>query len=94
MLLYLLQYVRIQPIQIPAYLLFVAYDIVELAVPPLSPYYPIAFPVFLYVLAIMAAAVARVFQTPGDEDWSRAAGGVSLLVGTVRSCSGHSSVDR
>lgn len=82
-LLYLLKYVRVQPIQIPAYLLIVAYDIVELAVPILNPYHPVGFPVFLYVLAVVAAAVARRFKPHGDGMWTRAAGGVSLLVGTI-----------
>lgn len=51
--LYLPRFVRIQPLQIPTYLLIVAYDVLEVAIPFLTPYYPVAFPVFLYLLAIV-----------------------------------------
>lgn len=50
--LYLLKFILFQPVQVPPYLLIVAYDFVEVAIPVLTPYHPVAFPVFLYVLAI------------------------------------------
>jgi len=77
--------VRFQPLQIPAYLLIVAYDLVEGVLPVLAPYYPIAFPVFLYPLAIVAAGVARWLRsdTSGNGVLFRAVGGVCLLIGTI-----------
>lgn len=82
--LYLVRVIRFQPLQIPAYLLIVAYDVVEVAVPFLTPYHPVGFPVFLYLLAVLAAALARGAGTSEDRiHWRRSAGGVCLLVGTV-----------
>jgi len=82
--LYLVRVIRFQPLQIPAYLLIVAYDVVEVAVPFLTPYHPVGFPVFLYLLAVLAAALARGAGTSEDHiHWRRSAGGVCLLVGTV-----------
>ena len=82
--LYLVRVISFQPLQIPAYLLIVAYDVVEVAVPFLTPYHPVGFPVFLYLLAVLAAALARGAGTSEDAvHWRRAAGGVCLLVGSV-----------
>lgn len=83
--LYYLRFVRIQPLQIPAYLLIVAYDLVEVAVPFLTPFHPVAFPVFLYLLAVVAAGVARRLRTAdGDgSGWMEVVGGVSLIVGIL-----------
>ena len=57
--LYLVRHVRFQPTQIPAYLLVVAYDVVELALPAIAPYHPIGFPLFLYLIMI------RYMETTG-----------------------------
>lgn len=82
--LYLVRYVRFQPLQIPAYLLIVAYDLVEVALPVITPYYPIGFPLFLYLLAVVAAATTRWARTEGsDAEWRRSAGGVSLVVAAL-----------
>lgn len=82
--LYLVRYVRFQPLQIPAYLLIVAYDFVEVALPVITPYYPVGFPLFLYLLAVVGAAVTRWGRTDGaDADWRPAAGGVSLVVAAL-----------
>lgn len=83
--LYLVRVVRFQPIQIPAYLLIVAYDGVETALPIVTPYYPLGFALFLYLLAILGAGAARWLQS-GDEDRlsvSRTIGGVCLIIGTL-----------
>lgn len=83
--LYLIRHVRFQPLQIPAYLLIVAYDFVEVALPAINPYHPVGFPLFLYLLAIASAGIARPVRG-GDTDasaWRRATGGVSLLVATL-----------
>ncbi len=80
--LYLVRHVRVQPLQIPAYLLIVAYDLVELAVPAIAPYHPVGFPAFLYLLAVLAAAVARRVGTDGA-DPARVAGGVALVIAAL-----------
>lgn len=83
--LYLVRFVRFQPLQIPAYLLIVAYDLVEVAVPALTPYHPIAFPLFLYLLAIVGGALARLLRTDTMANGAvpRSVGGVCLLVGSM-----------
>jgi hypothetical protein len=81
--LYLVRTVGFQPLQIPAYLLIVAYDVVEVVLPFLTPYYPLAFPLFLYLLAIAGAGAARQFQSRDGSTVIRTVGGVCLIVGTV-----------
>ena len=83
--LYLIRFVRIQPLQIPAYLLIVSYDIVEVALPVLTPYHPIAFPLFLYLLAIVGGALARGLRADAGKDGAipRSVGGVCLIVGSI-----------
>lgn len=83
--LYLVRLVRFQPLQIPAYLLIVTYDVVEVALPVLTPYYPVAFPLFLYLVAIVGGGVARWLRSDAREGGAvpRAAGGVSLVVGSL-----------
>lgn len=83
--LYLVRFVRSRPLQIPAYLLIVAYDVVEVAVPALTPYHPVGFPVFLYSLAIVGAAAARRLRSGDEEDGTlrRAVGAVCLIVGSI-----------
>lgn len=81
--LYLVRYVQFQPLQIPAYLLVVAYDFVELALPAVSPYHPVGFPLFLYLLAVVGAAAARRAHDGAASDWTSAAGGVCLVVATL-----------
>lgn len=83
--LYLIRFVRFQPFQIPAYLLIVTYDLVEVALPVLTPYYPVVFPLFLYCIAIIGGAVARWFRPDTHEQWAipRAAGGVSIVIGII-----------
>lgn len=83
--LYLVRFVRFRPLQIPAYLLIVAYDLVEATLPVLTPYHPVAFPVFLYGLAVVGAGVARSFRSHGGDGRTtlRAVGGVCLVVGTL-----------
>lgn len=82
--LYLVRFIRFQPLQIPAYLLIVAYDLVEVALPVLAPYHPVGFPLFLYLLAVVGAGAARRLRT-GEEGtaWGRSIGGVALVVGTI-----------
>jgi hypothetical protein len=83
--LYLLKFVPFQPVQIPPYLLIVAYDLVEVAIPFLTPYYPIAFPLFLYVLAVAGAGITRYGRTADSDQsvWLQTLGGVCLLVGII-----------
>lgn len=83
--LYLVRAVRFQPFQIPAYLLIVAYDLVEVTLPVLTPYYPVGFPLFLYLLAVVGAAAARWLRLGdgGASSWTQTAGGVCLLVGVL-----------
>lgn len=82
--LYLVRFVELPPVQLPAYLLIVAYDFIEGAVPVLTPYYPIGFPVFLYLLAVLGAATARWLGSTDDVGpWRRAAGGSCLIVGSI-----------
>ncbi|WP_265110905.1 hypothetical protein [Halosolutus halophilus] len=82
--LYFVRSVRFQPLQIPAYLLVVAYDVVEVVLPILTPYHPIAFPVFLYLLAIVGAGVARLRSGDGEKGvMFQTVGGVCLVIGTI-----------
>ncbi len=83
--LYLLKSVPFQPAQIPPYLLIVTYDLVEVAIPFLTPYYPIAFPLFLYVLAVSGAGITRRRRVPDSDQsaWLQTLGGVCLLVGIL-----------
>lgn len=83
--LYLLKFIRFQPVQIPPYLLIVAYDLVEVMLPFLTPYHPIGFPVFLYLLAIVGASITRRFRAPsgGQIAWLQTLGGVCLVVGVL-----------
>jgi hypothetical protein len=80
--LYLLKFVPFQPVQIPAYLLIVAYDLVEVTVPFLTPYYPVAFPAFLYVLAVVGATITRHLRATDSDHpvWLQILGGVCLIV--------------
>lgn len=83
--LYLLKFVPFQPTQIPPYLLIVAYDLTEVALPFLTPYYPVAFPLFLYVLAVSGASITRKFRTTDSEQsaWQQTLGGVCLIFGLI-----------
>ena len=83
--LYLVRFVDIQALQIPAYLLIVAYDTIELVLPMLTPFHAIGFPLFLYLLAVVGAGAARAFQPDDETDsvWVSAIGGVFLLIGIV-----------
>lgn len=83
--LYLLKFIRFQPVQIPPYLLIVAYDLIEVALPFLTPYHTIGFPLFLYVLAVIGAAITRRLQTVDSERsaWLRTFGGICLIIGTL-----------
>lgn len=81
--LYLLKFVRFQPVQIPPHLLIVAYDFVEGTLPFLAPYYHIGFPLFLYALAVIGAAITRRLHSGDGERsvWLRTLGGVCLVIG-------------
>lgn len=83
--LYLMRGIRFQPLQIPAYLLIVAYDVVEVVLPFLTPYYPVGFLLFLYLLAIIGAGAARWLQSEGKNRPTviRTVGGVCLVIGTI-----------
>lgn len=83
--LYLLKFATFQPVQIPAYLLIIAYDIVEVVLPILTPYYPIGFPLFLYLLAIIGAGVTRWLRAGDGEKlaWTQIAGGICLIIGIL-----------
>jgi hypothetical protein len=82
---YLLKFVPFQPVQIPPYLLIVTYDLVEVALPFLTPYYPIAFPLFLYVLAVSGAGITRKLRaTDSDQSaWLQTLGGVCFIIGII-----------
>jgi len=82
---YLARRVEFQPLQIPAYLLIVTYDLVEVALPFLTPYHPLVFPLFLYLLAVVGAGAARWLGADGEgrSAVTRTAGGVCLVVGTL-----------
>ena len=83
--LYLLKFVPFQPGQIPPYLLIVAYDVVEGVLPVLTPYYPLGFPLFLYVLALGGASITRALRvTDNDRSaWLQTLGGVCLVIGIL-----------
>lgn len=83
--LYFLKFIRFQPVQIPPYLLIVAYDLVEVTLPFLTPYHPVGFPLFLYLLAIGGAGITRRLRTTDGEQgaWLQTLGGVCLIVGIV-----------
>lgn len=82
---YLLKFISFQPVQIPPYLLIVAYDLVEVALPFLTPFYPVAFPLFLYVLAVGGAGITRKLRaTDGEQSvWLQTLGGVCLIIGMI-----------
>lgn len=81
--LYLLKFIPFQPVQIPPYLLIVAYDLVEVALPLLTPYYLVAFPLFLYVLAVSGAGISQALRGSDDKQsiWLQTLGGVCLIIG-------------
>jgi hypothetical protein len=83
--LYLLKFVPFQPTQIPPYLLIVAYDLVEVALPFLTSYYLIAFPLFLYMLAVSGAGITRKLRaTDGEQSaWLQTLSGVCLIIGLI-----------
>lgn len=83
--LYLIRFVEFHPLQIPGYLLIATYDFVEVGLPVLAPYYPVGFPLFLYLVAIGAAGGARRLQSETEEHgtWTRAAGMACLIVGLL-----------
>ena len=82
--LYLVRLVRFQPVQLPAYLLILAYDVVEASAPAVAPYYPVGVPIFHYLVAVVAAALARRVRPAGADVSGRgAAGGVALVVGVI-----------
>jgi len=83
--LYLARVVGVRPLQIPAYLLIVAYDVLEVALPFLTPYHRVGFPLFLYLLAIVGAGTARRLRAGDSESagWLQPAGGVCLVVGLL-----------
>lgn len=80
--LYMVRFIRFQPLQIPAYLLIVAYDFIEVGLPILNPYHPVGFPIFLYLLAVIGVGAARWLQSGSNKEsiWPRTIGGVSLIV--------------
>lgn len=83
--LYLAIGIRVQLLQLPAYLLIATYDLVELVLPFLTPFHPVVFPLFLYLLAIVGAGAAR-WLGPGSEEGSvglRTVGGVCIVVGAL-----------
>jgi hypothetical protein len=83
--LYLLKFISFQPGQIPPYLLIVAYDLVEVVLPFLTPYYPLGFPLFLYVLALGGAYITRALRVTDDDRsaWLQTLGGVCLVIGIL-----------
>ncbi|UPV76893.1 hypothetical protein M0R89_20725 (plasmid) [Halorussus limi] len=83
--LYFLKFIPFQPVQLPPYLLIVSYDLIEVALPFLSPYYPTAFPLFLYVLAISGAGITRKLRVTDSEQspWLQTLGGVCLIIGVL-----------
>lgn len=83
--LYLVRFVQVQVLQLPAYLLIVAYDVVEGMLPFLTPYYPVGFPSFLYLLALVGAGATRWFQSGNETEsaFLRIVGGVCLVVGSL-----------
>lgn len=83
--LYLVRHVRLQPLQIPAYLLIVSYDLVEASAPAIAPYHPVGFPIYLYLLAVVAAGASRSVRPagPGARSWAGVLGGVCLVVGAL-----------
>lgn len=82
--LYLVRFVRFQPLQIPAYLLIATYDIVEVLLPILTPYYPVGFPLFLYLLALVGTGAARWLRSDGTEPAGiQMVGGVCLVIGVL-----------
>ncbi|MFB6251946.1 MAG: hypothetical protein ABEI27_09745 [Halobellus sp.] len=82
--LYLLKFVGFPPAQVPPYLLIVAYDLVEVAVPLVAPYYPVAVPLFLYLVAVVGAGAARLASAKNSSSaLSRTLGGVYLLVRVI-----------
>lgn len=83
--LYLVRFVEVQALQIPAYLLIVAYDTIEMVFPIVTPFHVIGFPLFLYLLAVVGAGAARAFQPDDETDgvWVRAIGGVFVLIGII-----------
>lgn len=79
--LYVAMEVPFPPTQVPGYLLVVAYDLVEVAIPALTPYWPVGFPAFLYLLAVVGAAVGRVVRDDGG--WPASVGTALLVVGGI-----------
>ncbi len=65
--------------------MIVAYDFVEVALPFLAPYYPVAFPLFLYILAASGVKITQSLWDTDDEQsaWPQILGGVCVLIGTL-----------
>lgn len=83
--LYVVSGIRVQVLQIPAYLLIATYDLVEVVLPFLTPYHVVGFPVFLYLVAVVGAGMTRWFRSgPQHESVDlRAVGGVCMVVGVL-----------
>lgn len=83
--LYLLKFVGSQALQVPPYLLIAAYDLVEIALPALTPYHPVGFPLFLYALAVGGAGVTRLVRTSDGDGttWPETLGGVCVVVAAL-----------
>ena len=65
--------------------MIVAYDLVEVVLPFLTPYYPLGFPLFLYVLALGGAYITRALRVTDDDRsaWLQTLGGVCLVIGIL-----------
>lgn len=81
--LYLVRVVGFTPIQLPAYLLIASYDVIERALPVITAYYAVGFPLYLYGLAVIGGALARVIRSDGDAAWLCVVGGVCLVIGSI-----------
>ncbi len=74
--------VPFQPLVVPGYLLLVGYDAIEGALPVLSGFYAVGFPLYCYLLAVLAAAVARRLRAAGAPNaWRPGAAAALLVVG-------------
>ncbi|UWG46682.1 hypothetical protein HSRCO_0384 [Halanaeroarchaeum sp. HSR-CO] len=82
---YGLRYVGFPPVQIPAYLIIVAYDVVERLLPFLTPYHPVGFPLFMYLLAVAGASAGRVVRSDeeGGDAVVRAVGRVFFVLAAL-----------
>jgi hypothetical protein len=77
--------VQFQPAQIPAYLLIVGFDMLEVVFGSVGTYYNVVFATYLFGLGVVSAVIARVLRKQADKTdiprWRFSVASVLVVVG-------------